>query len=211
MLGSGHSRQWPDSSSSALCGHYARRRPSRRPDRGVAHHSGQSFVALRAGRRFGKSSLAAALAVGVALLGGMAGLFAPITSSRARCLMSWRLRSRPSSRRPIDRSASCVWLAAAASTSGLSNAREPAAAGATLSRFLMRQRSASPICRRRGPLRSARRWRTPEARRSSRARHHDRAIDGPRGSGRSDRRLTGTRKRPRPPARWARGRQSRGR
>jgi hypothetical protein len=36
------------------------------------------FVALRAGRRFGKTSLAAALAVDVALLGGTAGLFAPI-------------------------------------------------------------------------------------------------------------------------------------
>jgi hypothetical protein len=36
------------------------------------------FVALRAGRRFGKSSLAAALAADVALLGGTAGLFAPI-------------------------------------------------------------------------------------------------------------------------------------
>jgi hypothetical protein len=36
------------------------------------------FVALRAGRRFGKSSLAAALAADVALLGGIAGLFAPI-------------------------------------------------------------------------------------------------------------------------------------
>jgi hypothetical protein len=36
------------------------------------------FVALRCGRRFGKSSLAAALAADVALLGGMAGLFAPI-------------------------------------------------------------------------------------------------------------------------------------
>jgi hypothetical protein len=36
------------------------------------------FVALRAGRRFGKSSLAAALAADVALLGGVAGLFAPI-------------------------------------------------------------------------------------------------------------------------------------
>jgi hypothetical protein len=36
------------------------------------------FVALRAGRRFGKSSLAASLATDVALLGGMAGLFAPI-------------------------------------------------------------------------------------------------------------------------------------
>ena len=33
------------------------------------------FTALRAGRRFGKSSLAAALAVDVALLGGVAGLF----------------------------------------------------------------------------------------------------------------------------------------
>jgi hypothetical protein len=36
------------------------------------------FSALRAGRRFGKSSLAAALSVDVALLGGSAGLFAPI-------------------------------------------------------------------------------------------------------------------------------------
>jgi hypothetical protein len=36
------------------------------------------FTALRAGRRFGKSSLAAALAADVALLGGTAGLFAPI-------------------------------------------------------------------------------------------------------------------------------------
>jgi hypothetical protein len=36
------------------------------------------FTVLRAGRRFGKSSLAAALAVDVALLGGMGGLFAPI-------------------------------------------------------------------------------------------------------------------------------------
>jgi hypothetical protein len=36
------------------------------------------FTALRAGRRFGKSSLAAALAVDVALRGGLAGLFAPI-------------------------------------------------------------------------------------------------------------------------------------
>jgi hypothetical protein len=36
------------------------------------------FTAIRAGRRFGKSSLAAALAVDVALLGGLAGLFAPI-------------------------------------------------------------------------------------------------------------------------------------
>jgi hypothetical protein len=36
------------------------------------------FSALCAGRRFGKSSLAAALAADVALLGGMAGLFAPI-------------------------------------------------------------------------------------------------------------------------------------
>jgi hypothetical protein len=39
---------------------------------------GNRFVALRAGRRFGKSSLAAALAADVALLGGVAGLFAPI-------------------------------------------------------------------------------------------------------------------------------------
>jgi hypothetical protein len=36
------------------------------------------FAALRAGRRFGKSSLAATLAADTALLGGMAGLFAPI-------------------------------------------------------------------------------------------------------------------------------------
>jgi hypothetical protein len=35
------------------------------------------FTALRAGRRFGKSSLAATLATDVALLGGTAGLFAP--------------------------------------------------------------------------------------------------------------------------------------
>jgi hypothetical protein len=36
------------------------------------------FTALRAGRRFGKSSLAATLAVDTAMLGGMAGIFAPI-------------------------------------------------------------------------------------------------------------------------------------
>jgi hypothetical protein len=36
------------------------------------------FTALRAGRRFGKTSLAATLAADVALLGGTAGLFAPI-------------------------------------------------------------------------------------------------------------------------------------
>jgi hypothetical protein len=36
------------------------------------------FTALRCGRRFGKTSLAAALAADTALLGGMAGLFAPI-------------------------------------------------------------------------------------------------------------------------------------
>jgi hypothetical protein len=36
------------------------------------------FTALRAGRRFGKSSLAAALATDLALLGGVAGVFAPI-------------------------------------------------------------------------------------------------------------------------------------
>jgi hypothetical protein len=36
------------------------------------------FAALRAGRRFGKSSLAAALAADVAMPGGTAGLFAPI-------------------------------------------------------------------------------------------------------------------------------------
>jgi hypothetical protein len=35
------------------------------------------FTAIRAGRRFGKSSLAAALAADVALLGGVAGLFCP--------------------------------------------------------------------------------------------------------------------------------------
>jgi hypothetical protein len=39
---------------------------------------GNRFAALRAGRRFGKSSLAATLAADAALLGGMAGLFAPI-------------------------------------------------------------------------------------------------------------------------------------
>jgi hypothetical protein len=53
-----------------------------------ALHSGQidalrviqanRFAALRAGRRFGKTSLAAALAADTAMLGGMAGLFAPI-------------------------------------------------------------------------------------------------------------------------------------
>jgi hypothetical protein len=36
------------------------------------------FAALRAGRRFGKTSLAAALAADTAMLGGTAGLFAPI-------------------------------------------------------------------------------------------------------------------------------------
>jgi hypothetical protein len=36
------------------------------------------FAALRAGRRFGKTSLAAALSADTAMLGGMAGLFAPI-------------------------------------------------------------------------------------------------------------------------------------
>jgi hypothetical protein len=36
------------------------------------------FVAIRAGRRFGKSSLCSALSADIALLGGMAGLFAPI-------------------------------------------------------------------------------------------------------------------------------------
>jgi hypothetical protein len=39
---------------------------------------GNRFTALRAGRRFGKSSLAAALAVDTALRGQLAGLFAPI-------------------------------------------------------------------------------------------------------------------------------------
>jgi hypothetical protein len=39
---------------------------------------GNRFAALRCGRRFGKSSLAAALAADIAMLGGTAGLFAPI-------------------------------------------------------------------------------------------------------------------------------------